>query len=242
MAQAPVEETDARGRKARTTCNRDEHRGTPQGAAILPLPANLDRRRFVLGWKVMGYARRLQAHIVNYADDFVIGCRGTAAQAMTVMQTLRDRLKLTVNTAKTRPCPLPRETFDFLGCTFGRRVSTRTHRAYLTMRPARKRLRRVCDEINRLTRRTPRHRSHAERIGLLNRMLRGWTGYFRLGAVRPAYRAVNQHVLLRMRQGLRGQHKLGRGAVCQRYPVERLLARGLLDLERLTGGGPYAKV
>ena len=52
-------------------------RGTPQGAPLSPLLANLYMRRFILGWKVLGHERRLDAHIVNYADDFVICCRGT---------------------------------------------------------------------------------------------------------------------------------------------------------------------
>ena len=66
---APVEETDERGRKHRTTRNKDEKRGCPQGAPISPLLANLYMRRFVLGWKVLGHEHRLDAHLVNYADD-----------------------------------------------------------------------------------------------------------------------------------------------------------------------------
>ena len=78
--EAPVEETDERGRTQRTTRNKDEGRGTPQGAPLSPLLANLYMRRFVLGWKVLGHERRLDAHIVNYADDFVICCRGSAGE------------------------------------------------------------------------------------------------------------------------------------------------------------------
>src|SRR5271169_6540165 len=69
---APVEETDERGRQCRTTRNKDEKRGTPQGAPISPMLSNLYMRRFVLGWKVLGHEKCLDAHIVNYADDFVI--------------------------------------------------------------------------------------------------------------------------------------------------------------------------
>ena len=78
--ETPVEEHDERGRKQRTTRNKDEGRGTPQGAPLSPLLANLYMRRFVLGWKSQGHERRLDAHIVNYADDFVICCRGTAVR------------------------------------------------------------------------------------------------------------------------------------------------------------------
>ncbi|HWC19240.1 MAG TPA: reverse transcriptase domain-containing protein, partial [Terriglobales bacterium] len=66
--EAPVEETDERGNKHRSTRNRDEDRGTPQGSPISPLLSNLYMRRFVLGWKKLGHERRWKAYIVNYAD------------------------------------------------------------------------------------------------------------------------------------------------------------------------------
>ena len=69
-----------------------------------------------------------KAHIVNYADDFVICCRGTAAEAMTAMRAMMSRLKLTVNETKTRRCRVPEETFDFLGYTIGLCHSPRTGR------------------------------------------------------------------------------------------------------------------
>jgi retron-type reverse transcriptase len=89
--EAPVEEADEGGRQVRTTRNKDEGRGTPQGGVASPLLANLYMRRFVLGWKVLGHADRLNARIVNYADDFVICCRrGSALQAMAVMRNMRS--------------------------------------------------------------------------------------------------------------------------------------------------------
>ena len=69
--EAPVAEYDEQGRKKRTTTNRDTGRGTPQGAPISPLLSNLYMRRFILGWKQLGYSHRLSAQIVNYADDGV---------------------------------------------------------------------------------------------------------------------------------------------------------------------------
>jgi RNA-directed DNA polymerase len=64
--KAPVEETDERGNKHRSTRNRDEGRGTPQGAPISPLLSNLYRRRLVLGGKKLGHEKRLKAYIINY--------------------------------------------------------------------------------------------------------------------------------------------------------------------------------
>ena len=77
----PVEETDDRGRKTRTTEARDKRRGIPQGSPISPLLANLYMRRFVLGWKKLGLERTLGSRIVTYADDLVILCRRGKADA-----------------------------------------------------------------------------------------------------------------------------------------------------------------
>src|SRR2546425_3908374 len=149
--EAPIEETDERGRKHRTTRNRDEGRGTPQGAPISPLLANLYMRRVVLGWKKLGHEQRFQARIVNYADDLVICCRGSAEDAKHAMRNLMERLKLTVNEAKTRVCRVPDESFDFLGYTIGRCYSTRTGKAYIGTRPSKKRIVRVCRAVHDIT-------------------------------------------------------------------------------------------
>jgi group II intron reverse transcriptase/maturase len=111
--EAPVAETDEKGNKHRNARNRDEGRGTPQGAPINPLLSNLYMRRFVLGWKKLGHEKRLAAHIVNYADDLVICCRGRAEEALAIMRNIMTKVKLTVNETKTRVCKLPEEKFDF---------------------------------------------------------------------------------------------------------------------------------
>ena len=92
----PVEEEDGRGGKRRTAEARHKKRGIPQGAPISPLLSNIYMRRFVLGWKVLGHSARLKAHIVNYADDLTILCRGTAEEAMNSMREMMGRLKLAV--------------------------------------------------------------------------------------------------------------------------------------------------
>ena len=149
--EAPVEETDEKGNKHRSTRNRDEGRGTPQGAPISPLLSNLYMRRFVLGWKKLGHEKRLAAHIVNYADDLVICCRGRAEEALARMRDIMTKLKLTVNETKTRVCKLPEEKFDFLGYTFGRCYSPKTGRAYIGTVPSKKRVIRICEAISEMT-------------------------------------------------------------------------------------------
>ncbi len=206
--QMAVEETDGRGCKQRTTRNKDEGKGTPQGAPISPLLANLYMRRFVLGWKELGHKRRLGASLVNYADDFVICCRGNADEAMAVMRNLMSKLKLTVNEKKTRLCRLPEETFDFLGYTIGRCYSPKTGEAYLSPKPSRKKVSRICDAISERTGRHTTLLSVEKMVAHLNRMLVGWANYFCLGPVSPAYRAIDQHVRRRLRQWLCAKHKV----------------------------------
>jgi RNA-directed DNA polymerase len=229
--EMPVEESDERGRQRRTTRNKDEGRGSPQGAPISPLFANLYMRRFILGWKALGHERRFDAHIVNYADDFVICCRGTAAPAMTAMRAMMAKLKLTVNETKTRLCRLPEEKFDFLGYTIGRCHSKQTGKAYLGTRPSAKKIRRVCDAISESTGRHTILLSAGEQVARLNRLMVGWANYFCLGPVSQAYRAIDQHVCRRLRQWLCIKHKV-RGQGTARFPDARLYQE--LGLARLS--------
>jgi group II intron reverse transcriptase/maturase len=219
--ETPVEETDAKGLRHRTTRNKDQGMGTPQGAPISPLLSNIYMRRFVKGWKTGGHERRMAARIVNSADDFVICCHGTAEEAMIVMRGMMSKLRLTVNETKTRLCRLPEETFDFLGYTLGRNYDRRTGQSYIGPRASRKKIIRLCSEISVLTRRKTTGLDVEAQIGRINRKLRGWSNYFRIGSVSAAYRQVNHHVRFRVRQWLCAKFKVrGRGAT--RYPDAHL--------------------
>lgn len=236
-----VEEDDAHGHRMRTTRSRDEHRGTPQGAPISPLLSNLYMRRFVLGWKALGHEQRLEAIVVNYADDFVICCRSGAEQALTAMREMMSRLRLTVNEAKTRVCRMPEETFDFLGYTFGRCWSEKTGRGYIGTRPSRKRIARICRAISELTSRSWAWQAERDCVRAINQRLIGWANYFRLGPVSPAYRAIDAHTFGRLRRWLCVKHKTPRPGSTA-YPAEYLYAHlGLVKLAPLTRNLPWAK-
>jgi|SRR5436190_2296425 len=238
---APVEETDNRGHVHRTTRNKDDGRGTPQGAPLSPLLANLYMRRFVLGWKTLEYEQTLQARIVNYADDFVICCRGTAEQAMSAMRRMMERIKLTVNETKTKRCSVPEQTFDFLGYTFGRCYSPKTGRAYIGTRPSQKKVLKLCESISEKTDRKGTGQDTGRLVASLNRKLRGWANYFRLGRVSAAYHTVDRHVAKRLRRWLRKKHKQpGQGTT--RFPDQYLYQTlGLIRLPLRTRNFPWAK-
>jgi RNA-directed DNA polymerase len=219
--ETPVEEIDDQGRRHRTTRNKDEGKGTPQGSPISPLLANIYMRRFLLGWKRAGHADCLKAKIVNYADDFVICCRGTADEAMRRMRAMMSKLKLTVNETKTRTCQVPDETFDFLGYSFGRCHDRRTGQAYVGAKPSKKKIQRLCREISDLTSRRWLLLPVEDVVGHLNRKLRGWGNYFSHGTVGRAYQVVNYHTENRLRQWLCAKHgEPGPGYT--RYPGRHL--------------------
>lgn len=228
--EMPVEETDERGHTTRTTHNKDEGRGSPQGSPISPLLANLYMRRFVLGWKSLGYEERWRAKIVNYADDFVILCKGTAEQAMTSMRTMMKQLKLTVNETKTHRVRVPDESFDFLGYTFGRLYSPRTGNAYVGCRPAKRKVQSICREVSRLTGRSTRNLPTEEQVGRLNRMLRGWANYFSEGTVSRAYDAVDRHTQSRLRRWLCKKHRIKGSGLKRFHDLHLIHQLGLVQL------------
>jgi RNA-directed DNA polymerase len=238
--EAPVEETDDRGSKRRSTRNRDKGRGTPQGSPISPMLSNLYKRRFVLGWKLLGHEKRFGAYIVNYADDLVICCRREAEQALTAMRIMMSKLKLAVNETKTRVCRLPEEKFDFLGYTLGRCYSAKTGKAYLGIVPSKTRVQRLCQAVSEITGRHGTPQDVATIVGTLNRKLIGWSNYFCRGPVSKAYRAVDRHTILRLRQWLCAKHQVqGRGV--QQFSEDILYSQfGLVRLKLRTASFPGA--
>ncbi len=194
-------------------------RGTPQGAVISPLLANLylnplDHEVAKRGWAM-----------VRYADDFVVLCR-TKEQAETVLTFLREwtgTAGLSLHPTKTRIVNAVNEGFDFLGWHF------RGGKKW----PRKKSLQKLQEKMRALTRRT-QGRSLSEILAKVNPILRGWHGYFRTSH-RTGLSGPDGWLRRRLRAMLRKREKRpGYGlseADSRRWPNRWFAAQGLFSLE-----------
>jgi RNA-directed DNA polymerase len=208
--RAPVEERDGEG-KRRMSGGKDTTRGTPQGGVVSPLLSVIYMNRFLKHWRLTGRGETFRAHVIAYADDFVILSRGHAAEALTWTKAVMAKLGLTLNEAKTSLKDARRESFDFLGYTLGPRHFPNGGRWYLGASPSKQSVQRVKAKISELL--VPGNKGAWDEVrARLNRILRGWSAYFAYGALASAYEAVDRHVYDRARNFLRQRHKAhGRG-------------------------------
>ena len=206
----PVEERDGKGRR-RLVGGKRHRRGTPQGGVISPMLANLYMNRFLKYWRTRGRGEAFRAHLVNYADDFVILSRGCADEALAWTRATMARLGLTLNEAKTSVKDARTEGFDFLGYTLGPKYAPKGGQKYLGAGPSKKSVQRIKDKIGDLLK--PGEKGSWPKVrDRLNRRLAGWSAYFSYGTRAPAYRAVDRYVTERVRRFLAKRHKEpGRG-------------------------------
>jgi RNA-directed DNA polymerase len=209
--RAPVEERDGDG-KRRMSGGKNNSCGTPQGGVASPLLSVIYMNWFLKHWRLTGRGEAFRAHIVSYADDFVILSRGHAEEALAWTKVVMTKLGLTINEAKTSLKDARREGFDFLGYTLGPRHLPNGGRWYLGASPSKKSVQRVKTKIGELL--VSGNKGAWDEVrARLNHILRGWSAYFSYGALAAAYEAVDQHVYDRARNFLRQRHKAqGRGA------------------------------
>jgi RNA-directed DNA polymerase len=185
--------------------------GVPQGGVISPLLANVVLHDLDRAWE--DHWRHL-GQLIRYADDFVILCR-TAQAAQEAHQRVGEILAglgLTLHPEKTRIVDVGdgRNGFDFLGFHCRKVESWRKRgRRYLQRWPSRRAMQAVRDRLKAIT--APRHRLPEPIqtvVAEVNRLLRGWGAYFRVGNSARQFRQVDDYV--RERLALFASKKAGR--------------------------------
>jgi RNA-directed DNA polymerase len=226
--RAPVETTDGDG-KRRMEGGKTSRQGVPQGGVISPLIANLYMNRFLKYWRQTGRGEVWQAHVINYADDFVILSRGHAAEALAWTDRTMTRLGLTLNRTKTRLCDARTDRFDFLGYSFGLHRIRQDGRRYLGASPSAKSVQRVKDKLGAIL--VPGNKgSWPEVQGTLTRLLRGWCGYFSPGSHYASDRLIETHLYDRVRNFLVRRHKMPPRSI---GPFTKEAVFGTLGIPRL---------
>ena len=193
-------------------------RGTPQGAVLSPLLANIYLDPFD------HHMEKLGARLVRYADDFVVMCE-TEAEARAMLEAIRAWMSengLTLHPTKTRIVDASQPGgFDFLGYHFeqGRKW------------PSKKSRDKFKDKIRALTPRNSGH-SMAQIIAKVNLYLRGWFEYYK-HSLRWQLNRSDEYIRGRMRSILRrraGKRGRGRGSDNQRWPIRYFTKAGLFSL------------
>src|SRR5438874_3523450 len=230
--KAPIEERDDGDGTRRIGGGKSSTRGTPQGGVASPLLANIYMNRFLKHWQLTGRGEALRAHVVAYADDFVILSRGCAAEALAWTKAVMARLGLMLNEAKTSLKNARRERFDFLGYSFGPYCYKGKGQWYLSAGVSKKSVQRLKAKVANLL--TPgNHDPRLDVRDALNGFLFGWARYFSYGTHRAAFRGIDYYVYERVRDFLARRHKVkGRGMRQFSYDVV-YGERGVLRLERL---------
>jgi RNA-directed DNA polymerase len=188
--------------------------------------------RFLKHWRRTGRGEAFRAHVVAYADDFVILSRGHAAEALAWTKAVMTKLGLTLNEAKTSVRNARQECFDFLGYAFGPHHDERGGERYLGASPSKKSVRRIKSAVSDLL--VPREKGPWPNVrNRLNRLLQGWSAYFSYGTRSRAYRAVDYHVCDRVRHFLRSRHNVHGRGTRRFHPAMIFGTLGVLPLRRV---------
>jgi len=137
----------------------------------------------------------------------VVLSRSKAAEALEWTREVITKLGLTLNEAKTCIRQARKESFNFLGYTFGPHRYRKDGHWYLGASPAKKAVARIKEKVGDLL--VPNNvGTWPEVRDRLNRMLRGWSAYYSYGTRMPAYRAIDNYVYQSVRNFLRRRHKV----------------------------------
>jgi RNA-directed DNA polymerase len=205
--KAPVMGESENGKTACVGGGKGNRRGTPQGGVISPLLSNLYLHLMDRIWQRHELARKLQAKLVRYADDFVVLCRKDVAIPLQTIRSILEKLELNLNEGKTKIVDANKEEFYFLGFALKVNISAKGKR-YPHVNPKEKAVEKVNTRIREITARNQTWRPIQEVVRDMNQVLRGWSGYFHYRNSTAALSKVKRHAEERLRTHLRKRHKV----------------------------------
>jgi RNA-directed DNA polymerase len=228
-----VEEDEAVKRRTRKA-----KQGTPQGGVISPLLANIYLHLFDRVFLSYCRGAGLAAHLVRYADDFVILMDRGLNEALVKVKQILARMELTLNEEKSGVVDARKEGFNFLGFTFCRKRNRQTGTDIILVEPSRKSQRHFREEVRHLTGRWSHCLAEEEVIGRVNRYVRGWVNYFHLYNSTQAFRRQRFFLEQRIRKYLQ-KRRQRRGFGIKRWSTTRLY--GELGLCAIPLHAPYRR-
>jgi RNA-directed DNA polymerase len=235
--KAPVIGEDDQGVKRTVGGGKANRQGTPQGGVISPLLANCYLHLLDRIWQRHHLRGKLQAHLVRYADDFVVLCRKDVEEPLKVVRRVLERLGLSLNEAKTQIVEATEASFEFLGFSIRMSRGMRTGKPYPNVRPSEKSLMRIRTKLTQLTGRELTPIALEQIVGNVNRSLKGWANYFHYRNSNQVMEKVKTHAEQRLRTHLMKRHKVkDRGIGEGRFPSVDLYRRyGLYKVPTAAG-------
>ena len=235
--KAPVVEEGKDGKKRYIGGGKGNRKGTPQGGVISPLLANLYLHLMDRIWERHQIERRYGAHIIRYADDFVVMCKRGTKESRALIERILERLGLSLNETKTSEVNALKDSFNFLGFEIRMRKGMNSGKTYPHVQPSRKSLKKIRSEITRLTRRQMTPVPMGDIVARVNMVLRGWTGYFHYRNCSKSLSQLKWHVEERMQRHLCARHKVRSLATgYKRFPTGELYGKyGLYKVPTTAG-------
>ena len=235
--KAPVIGEDDNGVKKTVGGGKANRKGTPQGGVISPLLANCYLHILDRLWQRQNLKGKLKAHLVRYADDFVVLCAKGVEEPLKVVRHILERLGLTLNEAKTKIVDATEASFDFLGFTIQMSPSASSGKLRANVSPAAKSVKKIKTRLTALTQRNLSAIPLKDIVGSMNRSLNGWVNYFHYRNSSLAMSKVKNHAEDRLRTHLMKRHKVkDRGTGLIRFPHRDLYERyGLYKVPTAAG-------
>ncbi|MEQ1880416.1 MAG: group II intron reverse transcriptase/maturase [Burkholderiales bacterium] len=235
--KAPVIGEDERGVKKTVGGGKANSQGTPQGGVISPLLANCYLHILDRIWQRQNLKGKLKAHLVRYADDFVVLCAKGVEEALRVVRHVLERLGLMLNEAKTKVVDATEASFNFLGYSIRMSRGRQSGKPYPHVCPSDKSLKKIKAKLTALTGRELTPIALDKIVGNVNRSLRGWANYFHYRNSNQVMEKVKTHAEQRLRMHLMKRHKVkNRGIGEGRFPSATLYRRyGLYKVPTAAG-------